>query len=159
MTLVTVLVVWIERSRLGIMLQAIKDDEGALRSLGFSPFRYKLIAMTISTAIVGVGGGIYSQYVLFIDPFSVLALPLSVIIALIPILGGAGTVMGPILGALVLIPISEYSRILFSGSGRNVDLLIYGLLVMVISVYKPRGLVSILRAVWPRIFPHAIPNR
>jgi branched-chain amino acid transport system permease protein len=82
--------------------------------------------------------------VLFVDPSSVLALSLSVLIALIPILGGAGTLAGPIVGAAVLVPLSEYSRVWFSGSGRNVDLLIYGFLIMLIAVYRPNGLVSLV---------------
>lgn len=142
----TVLVVWLRQSRLGYILQAIRDDEDAARSLGFSPQRYKLIAMAMSAAIVGACGVFYAQYVLYIDPPSVLALHLSVIIALIPIFGGIGTVTGPIVGAAVLIPISEYSRVTFSGTGRNVDLLIYGFLIMLIAVYRPNGIVSIIDA-------------
>lgn len=141
---VTTFVWWLSRSRLGYILQAIRDDEEALRGLGFSPARYKLIAMALSAAVVGAGGVFYAQYVLFIDPASVLTLALSVIIALIPIFGGVGTVAGPILGAAVLVPISEYSRVWFSGSGRNVDLLIYGFLIMVIAVYRPNGVISLV---------------
>jgi len=145
LALTTLLVWWLERSKIGMVLRAIRDDEDAVRSLGFSPLRYKLVAMALSAAICGAGGVFYAQYVLFIDPPSVLALSLSVLIALIPILGGTGTLIGPILGAAVLIPVSEYSRIYFSGSGRNVDLLIYGFLIMVMSVYRPDGLASLLR--------------
>jgi branched-chain amino acid transport system permease protein len=140
---VTALVWWLSRSRLGYILQAIRDDEEALRSLGLSPARYKLIAMAMSAAIVGAGGVFYAQYVLFIDPSSVLTLALSVVIALIPIFGGVGTVAGPIIGAAVLVPISEYSRVWFSGSGRNVDLLIYGFMIMIIAVYRPNGVISL----------------
>ena len=143
---VTALVWWLEHSRFGYILRALRDDEEAARSLGFSPASYKLLAMALSAGIVGIGGVFFAQYVLFIDPFSVLALSFSVVIALIPILGGAGTVAGPILGAVVLVPISEYSRVLFSGTGRNVDLLIYGFLIMLISVYRPDGLAGLFRA-------------
>jgi branched-chain amino acid transport system permease protein len=145
----TSLVWWLARSRIGFVLRAIRDDEEATQSLGFSPRRFKLLAMAMSAGVVGVGGVFYAQYVLFVDPFSVLALPLSVVIALIPILGGAGTVAGPIIGAAVLVPISEYSRVYFSGSGRNVDLLIYGFLIMLISVYRPDGLMGLVRAARP----------
>lgn len=141
----TLLVWWLERSKIGMVLRAIRDDEDAVRSLGFSPLRYKLIAMALSAAVCGAGGVFYAQYVLFIDPPSVLALSLSVLIALIPILGGTGTLFGPILGAALLIPISEYSRIHFSGSGRSVDLLIYGFLIMVMAVYRPDGLAGLFR--------------
>jgi branched-chain amino acid transport system permease protein len=141
---VTAFSVWLRQSRLGYILQAIRDDEDAARSLGFSPRRYKLIAMAMSAAVVGACGVFYAQYVLFIDPPSVLALSVSVIIALIAIFGGVGTVAGPIIGAAVLLPISEYSRVWFSGSGRNIDLLIYGFLIMLIAVYRPNGVVSLL---------------
>ena len=140
----TALVWWMQRARLGYILQAIRDDEDAVRSLGLSPQRYKLIAMLISAAIVGAGGVFYAQYVLFIDPPSVLGVGLSVTIALIAIFGGIGTVAGPIIGAAVLVPMSEYSRVWFSGSGRNVDLLIYGFLIMVLAVYRPNGVISLL---------------
>ena len=143
---VTAFVWWLEQSRFGYILRALRDDEEAARSLGFSPVSHKLLAMALSAGIVGTGGVFFAQYVLFIDPFSVLALSFSVVIALIPILGGAGTVAGPILGAIVLVPISEYSRVLFSGTGRNVDLLIYGFLIMLISVYRPDGLAGLFRA-------------
>jgi len=141
---VTVFVWAMQRSSFGLILRAIRDDEEAVRSLGFSPARYKMVAMAFSAGITGVGGAFYAQYVLFIDPASVLALSLSVVIALIPILGGAGTVAGPIVGAAVLVPLSEYSRVWFSGSGRNVDLLVYGLLIMVIAAYRPAGVISFL---------------
>ena len=85
---VTMLVWWLQRSPFGLILQALRDDEDAVKSLGFSPTRYKLAAMALSAAVVGAGGVFYAQYVLFIDPSSVLALSFSVVIALIPILGG-----------------------------------------------------------------------
>lgn len=142
------LAVWkLERSKIGAILKAIRDDEDAVRSLGFSPLRFKLIAMALSAAITGACGAFYAQYVLYIDPPSVLALSLSVLIALIPIFGGIGTLAGPILGAAVLIPLSEYSRIYFSGSGRNVDLLIYGFLIMAMSVFRPEGVEGLIRGI------------
>ncbi len=152
LAVVTLLVWLLQRSRFGFVLRGIRDDEDAVRSLGFSPARYKLAAMALSTAIVGVGGVFYAQYVLFIDPPSVLALSLSVSMALSPILGGAGTVTGPIVGAAILVPLSEYSRVWFSGSGRNVDLLIYGLLIMLIAVYRPDGIMSLFRSAGWRTF-------
>lgn len=139
--------VWLmQRSRFGCILRAIRDDEEAARSLGFSTVLYKLAAMALSSGLVGVCGVFYAQYVLYIDPASVLSLSLSVLMALIVILGGAGTVAGPVVGAAILVPMSEYSRVMFSGSGRNVDLLIYGLLIMIIAVYRPDGLMSLFGA-------------
>lgn len=152
LVLVTTAVWFMQRSRFGFILRAIRDDEEAARSLGFSTVYYKLTAMALSAGLVGICGVFYAQYVLFIDPASVLSLSLSVLMALIVILGGAGTVAGPILGAAILVPLSEYSRVIFSGSGRNVDLLIYGLMIMVIAVYRPDGLMSLFSSPgWSRL--------
>jgi branched-chain amino acid transport system permease protein len=140
---VTLLVVWMERSKLGYVLKAIRDDEDAVRSLGLSPLRYKLIAMAMSAGILGFCGTFYAQYVLLVDPPSVLAGSISVIVALVTIFGGIGTISGPIIGSFALISLSEYSRVYFSGSGRNVDLLIYGALIMLIAAYCPGGINSL----------------
>ncbi len=144
LTLVTLLVIAMDRSKIGHVLRAIRDDEDATQSLGFSARRYKLIAMAMSAGILGFCGTFYAQYILLIDPPSVLAGSLSIIIALIPIFGGIGTVPGPIIGSAVLITISEYSRVYFSGSGRNFDLMIYGALITFIAVYRPNGAMSIV---------------
>ncbi|MCW5751185.1 MAG: branched-chain amino acid ABC transporter permease [Alphaproteobacteria bacterium] len=140
---------WLHRSRLGFILRAIRDEEEAVRSLGFSPQFYKSVAMAISGGILGAAGVFHAQYVLFVDPFSVLGLHISVLVALFAIMGGVGTLAGPILGAAILVPMSEYSRVYFSGSGRNIDLLIYGALIMLIAVYRPDGLMGL----WQRVNP------
>lgn len=132
----------VERSKLGYCLKAIREDETAAMSLAIDIRRYKLIAIAISGALSAMVGTFYAQFVLFIDPPSVLPLSLSVLIALIPIFGGIGTLWGPVLGAAVLIPISELSRVHFSGSGRNVDLIIYGCLIMIMSAWRPMGLIG-----------------
>ncbi|WJR77289.1 branched-chain amino acid ABC transporter permease [Bradyrhizobium sp. NP1] len=150
LTSVTLFVVWMERSKIGHVLKAIRDDEDAARSLGFSPLRFKLIAMVISAGILGFCGTFYAQYVLLIDPPSVLSPSISVVIALIAIFGGIGTVAGPIIGSVVLVTISEYSRIYFSGGGRNLDLLIYGALIMLVAAYCPGGIMSLVRRVYAR---------
>lgn len=144
LVMVTIFVIWMERSKIGFVLKAIRDDEDAVRSLGFSPLRYKLIAMAFSAGILGFCGTFYAQYVLLIEPPTVLFASISVIVALIPIFGGIGTVAGPIIGSAILITMSEYSRVYFSGSGRNVDLLIYGALIMVFAAYCPGGIMSML---------------
>ncbi len=133
---------WIERSKLGYCLKAIREDETAAMSLAINTRRYKLVAIAISGALSAMAGTFYAQFVLYVDPPSVLSLSLSVLIALIPILGGIGTLWGPVLGAGILIPISELARIFLSGSGRNVDLIIYGCLIMAISAWRPMGLLG-----------------
>lgn len=150
LVVVTLFVIWMERSKVGYVLKAIRDDEDATRSLGFSPLRYKLLAMACSAGILGFCGTFYAQYVLLIDPPTVLFASISVIIALIPIFGGIGTVAGPIIGSAVLLTMSEYSRVYFSGGGRNVDLLIYGMLIMIFAAYCPGGIMSMISSLRAR---------
>src|SRR5581483_3580799 len=113
-TLVTVFVARLSSHRLGFILKAIRDDESAARSLGYSLQRYKTIAIAFSAGLIGFAGTFYAQYVLLIDPPTVLGAHISIAIALIPILGGIGTVSGPLPGPVVLTTLSEYSRAYFS---------------------------------------------
>lgn len=139
----------VERRRMGYYLRAIREDPLAAQSVGVSVLRYKLGAAALSAALTALGGTFYAQYVLFIDADSVFPLSLSVLIALVPILGGAGHAIGPLLGAAVLIPLSELTRISFGGTGQGIDLVIYGGLIVLIAVLQPGGLVTLPRR-WPR---------
>jgi len=141
----TWIVAWtIEGSRWGFSWRAMRDDVVAARSLGVRVFPSKMAAAAISGFFTGVGGAIYAQYVGYIDPDSVLAGQLSILIALPAVLGGVGTLWGPLLGAAVLIPVSELSRSYLGGSGQGVDLMIYGGLIVAVSLARPAGLVSLL---------------
>ncbi len=135
----------IERSRLGFYLRAIKNDPEAARSLGVNLSRYKLIAMIISAALTAMAGTFYAQYVLFIDPFTVLPLMLSIQMCLIPVLGGTGTIAGPLLGAAILIPMAEYTRVYLAGKVSGLHLFIYGFLIIVIAVFQPAGLMGLIQ--------------
>ncbi|MBI2117173.1 MAG: branched-chain amino acid ABC transporter permease [candidate division NC10 bacterium] len=139
------LVSWrIERTRLGYYFRAIREDPEAAQSVGIPITRYKLIAMAVSAAFVSAGGSFYAQYVLYLDPDSVLPLSLSILICLLAVVGGVGTLWGPLVGAALLIPLSEFTRIQFGGTGRAVDLLIYGALLTLVAVFQPAGLVGLL---------------
>ncbi len=147
-------VTWgVERQRLGYYLRAIREDEQAAKSVGISVLNYKLAAAALSAALAALCGTFYAQYVLFIDPESVFPLSLSIRIALVPILGGVGRSYGPLLGAIVLVPLQEFTRFQFGGTGRGADLIVYGGLIVLISVLQPGGLAAIgdaLRRGWPR---------
>lgn len=140
----TFLAVWkMRRSRMGFRLQALRDDADAAASLGIAVARYKVLAFVISGAIMSVAGGFYTQYVLVLDPERVFSVDISIIVVLMTVLGGSGTLWGPAVGAAVLIPLSEYSRIWFGSTGRTIDLVIYGVLIVVICMWRPAGLISI----------------
>jgi branched-chain amino acid transport system permease protein len=134
----------IEGSRWGFAWRAVKDDVVAARSLGVRVFPSKMAAAAISGFFTGMGGAIYGQYVGYIDPDSVMAGQLSILIALPAVLGGVGTLWGPLVGAGVLIPASELTRSYLGGAGRGVDLMLYGALIVVVALARPQGLVSLL---------------
>jgi branched-chain amino acid transport system permease protein len=143
-------VTWrIEKSRLGYYLRAIREDPGAAQSVGIPITRYKLVAMAISAAFTAAGGSFYAQYVLYLDPDSVFPLSLSILICLLAVVGGTGTLWGPLVGAALMIPLSEFTRIQFGGTGSAVDLLIYGALLAIVAVFQPAGLVGLFRR-WGR---------
>ena len=133
----------IEGSRWGFAWRAVRDDVTAARSLAVRVFPSKMAAAAISGGLTGMGGAIYAQYVGYIDPDSVLAGHWSILIALPAVLGGVGTLWGPLLGAAVLIPVSELTRSYLGGSGQGVDLMIYGGLIVVVALARPAGLVSL----------------
>jgi branched-chain amino acid transport system permease protein len=130
----------ITKTKPGYYFRAIKDEPDAARSLGVNIINYKMFAMAASAFFTGVGGAFYAQYVLYIDPNSVLNFMLSVLIMLIPVLGGIGTLWGPVLGAFILIPLSEFTRVYLSGAGGALDLVVYGALIMLVAIFEPRGM-------------------
>ena len=136
---------WLERSRHGYYFRAIREDQDAAASLGVHVAREKHRAIAVSAALTALGGTFYAQYVFFIDPESVLPLSLSILICLIAVLGGVGTLWGPVLGAAVLVPLSEGTRVWLGGSGKALDLLIYGGLIMIIATVQPAGLMGLAR--------------
>jgi len=138
------IIAWlIEGSRWGFYWRAVKDDVEAAQSLAVRIFPSKMAAASISGAITGVGGALYAQYIGFIDPDSGFGLSLSVLIALPAVVGGVGTLWGPLIGAAVLIPLQQLSAAWLGGAGGGVDLMIYGALIVVLALARPQGLVSL----------------
>lgn len=133
---------WIERSHVGYYLRAIKDEPDAARSIGIDISRYKQIALSISAFFTAMGGTLYAQKELYIDPGSVLSTALSIKMALVSILGGVGTLFGPVVGSVVLTLIEEFTRVAFGGTGRGTDTIIYAALIIAIAVFYPTGLVG-----------------
>ncbi len=148
---------WIETSRVGYYLRAIREDQDAARSLGVSLTMYKSIALVLSAMMTAMAGTFYAQYILFIDPPSTMSLDLSILISLVPVLGGAGAFWGPLLGGFVLIPVSELSRSFLGGGGRAYNLILYGALIIIVAVLEPGGLWGVIRR-WGRRRPPAGPT-
>jgi len=132
----------VERSHVGFYLRAIKDEPDAARSIGIDIARYKQIALSLSAFFTALGGSVYAQKELYIDPNSVLSTSLSIKMALVAILGGVGTLFGPVVGAVVLTVIEEGTRIVFGGTGRGTDTIIYATLIIAIAVFYPNGLLG-----------------
>lgn len=136
----------VERSRLGIYLVAVREDEAAAEALGVNTFRVKLSAIVLSAFLAGVGGTFYANYLFSVQPNTAFGIPLSVEIILRPIVGGAGTLMGPVLGAFILSPLAEISRSYFARGGLSgVHLIIYGALLIAVVLFFPRGVYPYLR--------------
>ena len=135
----------LERSRRGYYFRAVRDDQDVAASLGVHVAREKRHAIALSAALTAACGTFWAQYLLYVDPESVFPLALSILICLVAVLGGVGTLWGPVLGAAVLVPLSEGTRIWLGGGGQALDLLIYGTLIVVIAVVQPAGLMGLLR--------------
>ncbi len=139
-------VTWlIEGSRWGYWWRAVKDDAQAAESLGVEVFRSKMAAAAVSAFFTAIGGGFYAAYVSYIDPESVMSFRFSLLFALPAVLGGIGTLWGPLVGAAILIPLTEISRSYLGGSGNGLDLMLYGVLVMVVALARPEGVLSLFR--------------
>jgi branched-chain amino acid transport system permease protein len=141
----------IERRRFGIYLTAIREDEGACEALGVDTFKYKMLAMVVSSFLTGLGGTFYAFYLFSLQPNTVFGIPLSVEIIIRPIIGGAGTLLGPILGSFILTPLAELSRQYFGQSGlHGAHLIVYGVLLVSVVLFLPQGAYPYLRRLLKR---------
>ena len=131
----------VKRSRLGYYLSAIADDEDAVKSLGIDTARIKLIALLVSAFFTAVAGTFYAQMVLFITPTRTVSLDLSVQMVIMAVLGGLGTVFGPLLGATILVPVGELTRAALGGSTiQGAHLIVYGVILMLVVRFVPKGI-------------------
>jgi branched-chain amino acid transport system permease protein len=132
-------------SRWGYWWRAVKDDPEAAESLGVTVFHSKMGAAAISAFFTAIGGGFYAAFVSYIDPESVMHFRFSLLMALPAVLGGVGSLWGPAVGALILIPMAELTRSYLGGTGSGLDLVIYGALVMVVALTQPEGIMGLFK--------------
>jgi len=137
-TIVVLVTVWIQRSRFGYALAAVRADPEAAETLGVNTAIAKTQALFISAFIVGCAGSIYALHYLFISPDSVFGFSTAIALVIMPIIGGLGTVSGPLIGAVIYTAIREQLEANF----QNFDLLAFGLLLMAIVLYEPKGLLG-----------------
>ena len=138
-----VLVHIIERTRFGAWMVAVRENEDAAAALGVDATLVKIAAMTLSAAIAAAGGCFYAQYYLFIDAGIAYGPWISIEALLAPIVGGVGTVFGPLLGALVVKSLGEATKLL-AGDAPGLDLVIYGSVLVLVVAFAPRGIVGLL---------------
>jgi branched-chain amino acid transport system permease protein len=131
----------IERSRFGVWLIAVRENEDAAKALGVNATGVKLAAMTISGATTAAAGCFYAQYFLFVDSGIAYGTWISIQALLTPIIGGVGTVFGPLVGALVVKSLGEGAK-LFAGDAPGLDLIIYGVVLVLVIWIMPRGLIG-----------------
>lgn len=151
LVLTVALVIWIDRNKMGYYLKAIREDEDGAKTLGIDATKYKLIAMIFSAMITGLAGVFYAQFNLFLEPEAVFHMNISTEIALIAIIGGVGTVYGPLLGAAIIIPLNEFLRSSFPDI-HGMNYFVYGVLLIIIVTLTPQGLLPILKGYWHKLF-------
>jgi branched-chain amino acid transport system permease protein len=135
---------WLRHSRYGAWLQAVRDNEDSAAALGVDAFRVKLQAIALSGALMAAGGAVYVQYLHYIDPHIAYGPAVSVEALLGPIVGGLGTVWGPLLGAAVLHVLGEATRGLM-GDAPGVNLVVYGVVLIAMVMFMPSGIIGLFR--------------
>jgi branched-chain amino acid transport system permease protein len=139
----------VERRRFGYYLRAIKASERAARSLGVPVRQTKLQALALSAAFTSTAGSLYAAKTGFIDPDSGFGILISVQMVIVAALGGAGLLFGPLLGALILIPLQTATNTWFGGGGSGLTYILYGGIIVIIARFEPGGLFDL----WHRMVP------
>lgn len=144
----------VERSKLGYYFRAIRDDQEAAEGIGIDSRLYKVLARSITAAVFAAGGVLYAFWALSVFPEQALELNWATLPIMATVVGGIGRLWGPVLGAIILIPISQImSTTLGTGplAGRGIDLIVYGLIIVVIAAFRPTGLLSLPWRRWLRL--------
>ena len=152
----TVLIIsWIAHNKPGYWFKALRENQDAAESLGVNVFKYKMIANTIASFLLAIGGGFWALYVTYIDPYTAFLTENAGLIVIMMIAGGASTVGGPNLGALLLVPLTEIIRAKFGQQYPGSHLVIYGLVLMGILLWMPDGFMGLFEKLKERLM-HSI---
>jgi branched-chain amino acid transport system permease protein len=143
--LLTILVaMWIERSKFGLGLRSIRQDEDSAETQGVKATHLKMGTFIISAFLAGIVGGIYAYYRSYIHPDFIFDISISVMVVLMSLLGGRESWIGPVIGASIVVIINEFLTA-YAGIGAEVSRIIYGLLLVIVIMYLPNGLIGIFR--------------
>ena len=149
--LLSLAVSWrIVHSRLGYYLIAVREREDAARAVGVNAVRAKLVAVMVSAFLTSLVGSFQAMYLTFIDPSSAFSLELSIQIAMFALIGGLGTVFGPLVGTVLVLPIAELARGWLSDFGNGFHGLVYGIVLVGVELTIPKGLVGRVGAPFTR---------
>jgi len=141
----------LEKSRIGKFMIAVREDETAAEALGVNAFKYSMIAIALSAFMSALAGTLYANYIFYISPNTVMGMGLSIELILRPIVGGMGTVLGPIVGSFLLTPLSEISRAYFARGGlEGLHLILYGVLAILVVLFMREGILVYLERFWRR---------
>lgn len=144
LVLVYALVKCLEASRYGYYLFAVRDDEEAAGAAGINPLLVRVAALALSAALTGIGGSLFAQYFLYLDPTFLISPELSFHVALLAAVGGLGTAIGPVLGSFLITPLSELLRAYLGNSAAGLHLVIYSAGLIVVMLYFPGGIAGAL---------------
>ncbi len=147
---------FISRSKLGYYLNAGGEEPEAAMALGVNVAKTKLAAMAISSFFTALAGTFYAQFSLFIHPKSIISLDISFEIAFIALIGGRGSIAGPVLGALLLRPVSDFSRIYFGDILPGLHLVIYGVILILVMIFQPRGIQESLTRMYDSVVDRVV---
>ncbi len=132
----------LEVSKVGRFIVAIREDEEAAQALGVNTFKYNMIAIAISAFMTSLAGAFYANYIFYLHPNSLFGMSMSIELILRPIIGGLGTLFGPVIGSIVLTPLSEISRAYFAKGGlEGLHLILYGAVAILVVLFMPKGII------------------
>lgn len=138
----------IEVSRMGRFMVAIREDEDAAQALGVNAFKYNMTAIAISAFMTSLAGTFYANYIFYLHPDSLFGMSLSIELILRPIIGGLGTLFGPVIGSFILTPLSEISRAYFAKGGlEGLHLILYGILAVLVVLFMPKGIIVYVKRI------------
>lgn len=136
----------LETSKAGRFMVAIREDEEAAKALGVNTFKYNMFAIAVSAFMTSLGGCFYANYIFYLHPNTMFGMSLNIELILRPIVGGLGTLFGPVVGSFILTPLSEVSRAYFAKGGmEGLHLIIYGIITILVVLFMPKGIIVYLK--------------